>query len=85
MGGNNTGGNNITWNATLGQYCHSIYDVISVELYMYGLNLTEVSIQWEIFDTSTGALVTPQMLTDSFVPGGIVPVDTDIVVFPVGI
>ena len=75
-GGNNTGGDNITWNATLGQYCHSIYDDISVELYMYGLNLTEVSIQWEIFDTSTGEVYASDA-TDSFVPGGIVPVDTD--------
>ncbi|MGB2478617.1 MAG: hypothetical protein ACPID5_02660, partial [Candidatus Poseidoniaceae archaeon] len=74
-GGNNTGGNNITWNATLGQYCHSFDDVISVELYMYGVNLTEVYFEWEIIGTWTGQIYASDG-TDSTV-GGTVPVDTD--------
>ncbi|GIR67176.1 MAG: hypothetical protein CM15mP71_4020 [Candidatus Poseidoniales archaeon] len=59
----------------LGPYCHSFDDVISVQLYMYGVNLTEVYFEWEIYGTWTGQIYASDDI-DSTV-GGTVPVDLD--------
>jgi len=78
-GGNYTGVDNVTFNAEIEKVCWESTEVITIDLEIYGLNMSQIFIEWEITNPSTGEIYASNGEEPTI--GGLVNVDADGTVF----